>query len=172
MTQRKRISCFLLLVLAAALTPGSLAQTAAPERNGKDRVQALGDLDRDGDVDLIVVREQAAATEAPHVLYVNTNGVLVDRTADLAAGAEDDTATVKRQVRVADMNNDGWLDLISSAAPGPDGDSGIGYPWVYLNQCCAVGGCQATSCSTDDWLGLRFENDRIPEMLSGGKPSR
>ncbi len=46
-----------------------------------------------------------------------------------------------------------------------------GLPWIYINKCCSVGGCTATSCSTDRWLGVRFENDRVPDMLTGGRPA-
>ncbi len=184
MNQCRPLSYLLVLLVVVALTPGLFAQQAelddgAPSDrvadDPKDNEQARGDLDRDGDIDLVVARQRDWATKAPHVLYLNMNGILTDRTSDFAANSVDsgdpgfDTPTGGRQVRLADMNNDGWLDVISSTAPGSGQPAGIGYPWVYMNQCCSVGGCDATSCSTEDWLGLRFENDRIPEMLTGGR---
>ena len=182
MSQRNSLSHLLVLVLIVAPTAGLLAQpveleqrTDRPTSDLQDNEHAQGDLDRDGDIDLVVARKQNWTANAPHVLYLNMNGILADRTSDFAAGSIDsgdpksDGPTSGRHVRVADMNNDGWLDVISSTAPGSGQSSGIGYPWVYINQCCSVGGCDATSCSTDNWLGLRFENDRIPEMLTGGK---
>jgi len=180
----RNLSSYLLVFLflaVAAPTPGSFAQPAEvadrAERvasDPQDHAQARGDLDRDGDIDLVVARKRDWAAKAPHVLYLNMNGVLIDRTSDFAGSIDSgdpgfDPSAAGRHVRVADMNNDGWLDVISSTAPGSGQSSGIGYPWVYMNQCCSVGGCDATSCSTENWLGLRFENDRIPEMLTGGR---
>ena len=179
MSRSTAFSCLLALVVIAAAIPGTFAQPAGLEertdrvvRDVEDGEQAQGDLDRDGDTDLVVARRQGLADEAPHVLFLNTNGILIDRTGDRVAGPGSEPSTGGRHVRVADMNNDGWLDLISSQAPGSARQSGGSYPWVYLNQCCSVGGCDATSCSTENWLGLRFENDRIPEMLTGGKPRK
>ncbi len=183
MNQRNPLSYLLVLLVVVALPSGLFAQPVELEdgnpadhvASAKDNEQARGDLDRDGDIDLVVARKQDWATKAPHLLYLNMHGVLTDRTNDFGAGSVDsgdpgfDTPTSGRLVRVADMNNDGWLDVISSTAPDSGQPAGIGYPWVYMNQCCSVGGCDATSCSTENWLGLRFENDRIPEMLTGGK---
>jgi len=184
MNQRNPLSHLLVLLVVVTLTPGLFAQSVGLEEgtqagrtasDPEDNEQARGDLDRDGDIDLVVARKQDWVTKAPHVLYVNMNGILTDRTLDFAAGSVDsgdpgfDTRTSGRHVRIADMNNDGWLDVISSTAPGSDQPAGVGYPWVYMNQCCSVGGCDATSCATENWLGLRFEDDRIPEMLTGGK---
>ena len=184
MNQCRPLSYLLVLLVFVALTPRLFAQPVelrdgiSSDRGAndpKDNEQARGDLDRDGDIDLVVARQQNWVTKAPHVLYLNINGVLTDRTSDFATSSVDsgdpgfDTPSGGRQVRIADMNNDGWLDVISSSAPGSGQPEDIGYPWVYMNQCCSVGGCDATSCSTQDWLGLRFENDRIPEMLTGGK---
>ncbi len=167
----RNLFLYLLVILVVALpTPGSCAERAASDP--QDNQQARGDLDRDGDIDLVVARTRDWVAKAPpHVLYLNMNGVMIDRTGDFAVGSVDsgDASASGRHVRLADLNNDGWLDVISSTAPGSDPSASIGYPWIYINQCCSAGGCGATSCSTEKWLGLRFENDRIPEMLTGGK---
>ena len=135
MNQRNPVSYLPVLLVAVALTPGLLAQTAPADRvtsDLEDSTRAQGDLDRDGDVDLVVARRQDWTSKAPHVLYMNMNGVLTDRTGDFGADAVDsgdpgfDPPTSGRHVRVADMNNDGWLDVISSIAPGSGEPEGIG----------------------------------------------
>ena len=83
---------------------------------------AWGDLDMDGDTDLVVVRKQpfTSAGKRTNVLLMNEGGVLVDRTSTLAVASDvpgDNgflTATNDRDVVLSDVDGDGWLDVITA----------------------------------------------------------
>ncbi len=179
----------LLLVAVVALTPGLLAQWVEFEDQTAQRSDASsalfaddpdekdyawGDLDRDGDLDLAIVRKKPWTTigKRVNVLMMNQSGVLTDRTADFASDTDIPgdqgflTPTNDRDVAMVDVNQDGWLDVITTTAISPGEPKHIGYPRIYINKCCAVGGCQAETCPTNDWLGLRFEDARMPLMLT------
>ncbi|GAB4189988.1 MAG: hypothetical protein Tsb002_17530 [Wenzhouxiangellaceae bacterium] len=87
---------------------------------------AAADLDRDGDIDVIVVRKSRFSTPGgqPNVLFMNENGVLVDRTAQLAPDFADPTDD--RDAVIADVDGDGWLDMITATTFGET-------PRVYMN---------------------------------------
>jgi hypothetical protein len=150
---------------------------AAPA-NGVDDAEeksfAWGDLDRDGDVDLIVGRKQPWSTpgKRSNVLLINESGVLTERTADFATDsnvAGDQgflTPTNDRDILLVDVDLDGWLDVVTAPTQSDSDPKHIGHPRIYRNLGCAVGGTGAESCTTDDWLGLRYEEARIPAMLS------
>jgi len=123
---------------------------------------AWGDFDRDGWVDLVVVRKEPFTTagKAPGVLFMNENGVLTDRTLQFASASDvaGDQGLMQpannRDVAVADFNNDGWPDF-ATAVTISDGDpKHISHPRIYMNQ-GAPGG---------SWLGFRFEAGRSPQI--------
>ncbi len=177
------------LVALAAAGPAVMAQWVVFQEQTGSRVSATsnlvvtdpnekayawGDVDRDGDLDLAISRKEPFTTAGKriNILLVNQSGVLTDRTIDFASDSDVSgdqgfmTPTNDRDVILVDVNLDGWLDMITTAAiSGPD-PKHIGYPRVYKNKCCAVGGCAATSCSTANWLGFRYEDARIPVMLT------
>lgn len=146
--------------------------TIAPERFETDpdeKDYAFGDVDRDGDVDLVVVRKQRVTTagKRPNYLFLNDGGILVDAT-DQHARASDvpgdqgfRTPTNDRDVTLVDVDLDGWLDIVTSVAISDGDPKHVGYPRVYRNL-----GCRGACRGTADWLGFRFENDRIPVMQS------
>ncbi len=84
------------------------------------------DLDNDGDPDMIIVRKVRFSTPGglPNVLAMNESGTFVDRTAALAPGFLDDEDD--RDVIAVDVNNDGWLDVVTATTFGDT-------PRVYMN---------------------------------------
>jgi FG-GAP-like repeat len=125
-----------------------------------------GDLDKNGFVDLVVARKDAytVAGKRPNQLFMNENGVLQDRTALYASAADVPgdqgflTPTNDRDVRVVDVTGDGWLDVVTSPVIGGGEPKHISHPRVYRN--LGVNG-------SGQWLGLRFENSRIPQIKVG-----
>jgi hypothetical protein len=133
------------------------ASTSTGDVQEKD--YAWGDIDQDGDIDLICVRKQPFTSSGrfPNVLFMNegtaqghsVNGVLVDRTTQYATavdmnndGVTDpqpatdqgfNTATNDRDVVLADVNNDGWLDIITATTLSDGLPKVIGHRRVYLN---------------------------------------
>ena len=72
----------------------------------------VGDIDNDGDEDIVVVRKMPFSVDGPrpNVLLMNENGNLVDRTADFIPTFISDIDNA-RDVHLFDANNDGWLDM-------------------------------------------------------------
>ena len=65
-------------------TPPNDAALSTLDTQEKD--YAWGDVDDDGDIDLVVVRKQPFTTtgKMPNVLFLNEGGILIDRTAQYA----------------------------------------------------------------------------------------
>jgi hypothetical protein len=128
-----------------------------------------GDLDHDGDIDLVVVRKQPFTSpgKRPSVLFMNENGVLTDRTAQFASTAINVpiadqgflTPTNTRDVALVDVNQDTWLDVVTATTISDGDPKHIGHPRVYMNQ-GSIGGV---------WQGLVFDNARIPAMLTASQ---
>ncbi len=72
-----------------------------------------GDVDRDGDKDVIVARKARFSTPGaePNVLFMNEAGTMVDRTSTLAPDFLDPDDS--RDVVLVDVDGDGWLDLVT-----------------------------------------------------------
>lgn len=172
-----QVGLFVLLLVVLFSSVLSAAE-GTPVASAKESGSAWGDLDRDGDLDRVVMGpgDTSEQGKAPHMLYVHEDGVLQDRTSDFAPdwNVPVKLGTGQRESRgdvfFLDVNNDGWLDVLTTSPATPD-EEPSGLPWIYINKCCSIGGCSATSCSTERWLGLRFENDRVPDMLTGGRPA-
>ncbi|MBL8857734.1 MAG: VCBS repeat-containing protein [Planctomycetes bacterium] len=130
----------------------------------QEKDMAWGDLNQDGWLDLVIVRKQPATTTGafPNYLLMNEGGQLVDRSAQYASATDvpgDNgflTATNDRDVVFVDVNNDGWLDVVTATTMSAGQPKHISHPRVYLNL-GNVGGV---------WQGLRFENSRIPTLAS------
>lgn len=130
---------------------------------------AWGDVDHNGFDDLICVRKQLADSPGRrrNVLFLNEgvgeghdfDGVLVDRTAEYVTDADDGgqgflDETADRDVVLADVNADGWLDIITATAFGQGLPKTISHPRVYLNKGSLDG----------VWQGFVYQEGRIPTL--------
>ncbi len=128
----------------------------------------VGDLDRDGDDDLICVRKEPFTSTGRdvNVLFMNEGGVLVDRTAAYATASDvagDEgfmTPTNDRDVELVDVDGDGWLDVVTATTLTDNDAKNLSHPRVYMN----LG-------ETDGiWQGFRHEDARIPLMHATAGP--
>lgn len=115
----------------------------------REKDYAIGDLDRDGDLDLVAVRKIPFTNAGAfrNVLFMNENGVMTDRAATLAPAFLDETDD--RDVEIADVNGDGWLDVITAGTFGEQ-------PRILINL-GRVGGV---------WQGLEYQPNRLPVLTS------
>ncbi len=129
---------------------------------------AWGDLDQDGWTDVVIVRKQPAtsAGKRRNLLLMNEGGVLTDRTSLYANSSSDVPgdpgflqATNDRDVVLADVDGDGWLDVVTAVTTSDGDTKAVGHPRVYRNLGNDVGG---------DWLGLDYQSARIPQLIHFG----
>ncbi len=131
----------------------------------QEKDYAWGDVDGDGDDDLVVARKQPYTTSdrRPNVLLLNEAGVLTDRTAEYASAADDGgqgflDSTNDRDVQLVDLTGDNRLDIITAVACYGNCAAlpkSITHPRVYVN---------LGHDGDGDWLGFRYEADRVPEF--------
>ncbi len=125
---------------------------------------AWGDIDQDGDIDLVSVRKQpyTSAGKRPNVLLMNENGVLVDRSAQYASAADVPgdqgflTPTNDRDVQLVDVDLDGWLDMVTAVTVSDNDPKHIGHPRIYMNLGEVDG----------EWQGFEYQEARIPFLFS------
>ncbi len=105
------------VALAGGTLPRSLNfenQTAAridmnvAEGSSNEKEMEFGDLDQDGDLDLIVAVGSSDFGERRNKIYINEDGVFVENTTLIPYFA---MADVTRNAFIRDYNGDGWLDL-------------------------------------------------------------
>jgi hypothetical protein len=154
-------------------TPDIAGDPVGIVTDNQEKDFAWGDVNNDGWTDLVTVRKQPFTSPGRrrNLLFINENGVLIDRTADYATavaldqlpeGASDEgfyTQTNDRDVVLSDVNDDGWLDIVTATTISDGQPKHIGHPRIYIN---------LGEDGNGDWLGFRFENDRIPQMLTDG----
>ncbi len=149
---------------------------AVVQDNPDEKDYAWGDLDNDGDIDLVAVYKQIGTTTGRrrNVLLMNEDGVLVDRTTQYATtsavtlegGAMSQgflDLTNDRDVAVVDLTGDGWPEIVtattlSGGEGGTIGDKAISHPRVYVNLSDDPPG-------SGIWQGFIFDDvDRVPTM--------
>ena len=133
---------------------------------------AWGDLDGDGKADLVVARKQPFITRGgrSNLLFLAQDGKLVDRTADLARASDVEgdqgflAATNDRDIVLADLDGDGWLDAVTAVDQSPGQPKHLSHPRVYRN----LGREQ----EGQPWRGLAYEDARVPTLLhlDSGQP--
>jgi len=137
--------------------PSSLALTNPDEKD-----YAWGDVDQDGDIDLVAVYKEPETTPGRrrNMFFMNENGVLVDRSAEYAenstvAGSNGFAdLTNDRDVQLVDVNGDGWLDIVTATTLSGNAPKYISHPRVYIN---------LGNDESGDWQGWIFDDeDRIP----------
>lgn len=108
-----------------------------------------GDVDKDGDTDIVVVRKIPFTNAGGfrNVLFMNENGVMTDRTATLAPDFLDPTDD--REVDLADVDGDTWLDIVTAGTFNEQ-------PRILINL-GSVGGV---------WQGYDYQPLRLPVLLS------
>ncbi len=114
---------------------------------------AVGDLNRDGWVDAVIVRKARFNDPAPatDILLMNESGVLVNRTAELAPGFLA-RPTVARDVFIVDVDGDLWDDVVIA-------NTFEQQPALFRN---------LGEDAEGNWLGLADESFRLPILSLGG----
>lgn len=135
-------------------TANRLTLSSVPINDAQEKDIDAADLDRDGDLDIVVVRKRpffSAGARADLLLMIE-NGTLIDRSADFGfdAGASD-----ARDVLCIDVDGDEWLGIIiCTTFEDPIrlymnlGDDGSGN-WLGMSD------------ESGAWLGTIFESSRI-----------
>jgi len=122
--------------------------------DSQEKDLAVADLNNDGWPDLVIVRKLPFSTPGglANALFMNDQGVLVERSAELAPSFT--AATDDRDVVIADVDGDGWLDVITAPTFGDQ-------PRIYINQGSLAG----------VWQGLQYSaaDNRIPPFTPGPK---
>ncbi|MFM1936266.1 MAG: hypothetical protein RI990_1225, partial [Planctomycetota bacterium] len=174
-------TCTVAAMIALAATPVALAQSwvtysnqtasrlvASPSLIGADNLEkdfAVGDLDRDGDLDLVCMRKFPGSIQGGfrNIIFMNEGGVLVDRTVEYGSASDISgysgmmDPTNDRDVEVTDINGDNWPDLITATTMSDQVDWILGQPRAYIN---------LGNDAQGNWLGFRFEVDRLPRLYA------
>ncbi|MCA9284177.1 MAG: VCBS repeat-containing protein [Phycisphaerales bacterium] len=142
-----------------------VAPTSMVVNDNLEKDFGWGDFDQDGDVDIAVMRKFPGSIQGgfPNLLLMNEGGVLTDRTDEYATDSDEPgyngflDATNDREVEVVDVNGDGWLDLVTCTTMSDQVNDILGQPRVYINK---------GNDGQGNWLGFRFENERIPTLFA------
>ena len=156
--------------------PASLNNPATSTSDVEEKDYAWGDVDQDGDLDLVVVRKQpfTSVGKETNVLFMNEgtaeghaiNGIFADRTNQYATASDVPgdqgflTPTNDRDVQLADINGDGWLDIVTAPTLTDNQAKHLSHPRIYVNL-GEDGGV---------WQGFRYEDARIPQMHPNAGP--
>jgi hypothetical protein len=140
------------------------------ETNPDEKDYAWGDIDKDGDIDLIAVYKSLGTTAGRrrNVLLMNEGGVLVDRTTQYASNESGTIGvagssgfldeTNDRDVILADVNGDTWPDIITATTLSGDQPKFISHPRIYINR-------KDDPPGSGIWQGFVYDDvDRVPTM--------
>ncbi|HEY3243264.1 MAG TPA: FG-GAP-like repeat-containing protein [Phycisphaerae bacterium] len=119
---------------------------------------AVGDVDNDGDTDMVVVRKIPYTNPGgrKNYLFLNEGGALVNRTAAKIPQFLD--LTNDRDVQLFDADGDGWLDIVTATTFPSTGDpASIKFPRLYMN---------LGNDANGNWLGFQYNygDQRIPDF--------
>ena len=106
--------------------------------DSQEKDMIVGDVDNDGDEDIVIVRKIPFSVDGPrpNLLLINEKGTLVDRTNEFIPTFISDPDNA-RDVVLFDANNNGWQDMIVANTFGS-------LPRLYVNRGADGNG---------DWLG-------------------
>ncbi len=156
--------------------PTDLNDPSVSTADTQEKDYAWGDVDNDGDIDMVSARKQpfTSTGKDTNVLFMNEgiaeghafDGVFVDRTGEYASlsdvGGDNGflTPTNDRDVLLHDLNNDGWLDIITATTLTDNQAKHLSHPRIYMNLGEDAG----------VWMGFRHEDARIPQMHATAGP--
>lgn len=124
------------------------------------------DMDQDGWDDVVAVRKEQASQVGKRAafLLMNINGVLTDKTAQLASASDVShdtgflTPTNTRECAIGDMTGDGWLDVVTAVTLSDGDPKFLSHPRVY----------HSLGAPSGSWLGLKYEDARVPQLKTVG----
>ncbi len=126
------------LVLLAALASAapltfveattSSVNTTTTQTGRLDKEYAIGDIDNDGDLDVVLAIADGIFGRKQNLVYRNDNGLLTD--ISLAAVPEFFIDTLSRRPFLKDIDGDGWLDLIVVNDTLASGYAGRTHLWM------------------------------------------
>lgn len=148
---------------------GTVATHITTDTEEKD--YAWGDLNKDGYADIVSVRKTPASFPGKRVNHLLMSELVggvrkfVDRTTQYASATDlpgdngFNTPTDDRDAEIVDINGDTWLDVLTAATDlaNENGNAfkNLTHPRIYIN---------LGNDGSGNWLGLRFENARIPKL--------
>ena len=159
-TARGQFALFVNETFERSVALGSLFANDVEEKD-----YAWGDVDNDGDIDLVIVRKEPFTTTGKkvNVLLINENGVLVDRTSTFARASDVfldigfETPTNDRDVVLVDVDGDGWLDIVTAPTLTDNQAKAVSHPRVYIN-------LRDDPPGSGNWQGFEYQDARIPQM--------
>ncbi len=136
-----------------------------------EKIFCWDDFDQDGDIDIVMVRKFPGSITGGYsnVVFMNEGGVLVDRTAEYGHCSDSPgylgfpDPTNDRRVHAIDVDNDGWMDLVTCTTMSDGLDWQIGQPRVYMNRGDDPSG---------NWLGFCYEHLPLPADVRGQRQRR
>ncbi|MGB0717549.1 MAG: FG-GAP repeat domain-containing protein, partial [Phycisphaerae bacterium] len=153
---------------------------ATPDRGINDLAEkdfAVGDVDNDGDLDIVVARKTDVGSACngsslcQNSLFLfegvadgqAIDGVFVNRTDQYMLDADDGgqgffDITNDRDIALADVDGDGWLDIITATTISDGLSKTISHPRIYMNK-GEIGGV---------WQGYIYEEGRFPQIRTIG----